>query len=178
MSGETDPGAGAPAVLFAERGAGWRWVLLGPACAGAMLAVQDSHGAGLSLWIPLLMLVLVSGFVAIQVKAARVHVSVALTEQTLRQGTETIRLADIAGMYPEPDKPARRKEKPEKWQQTRALGELSGVPNRRIGIGLKLTDGRTVQAWAKDHRRLRAALSPLLTPLDEAGRPREDEAPA
>ncbi len=175
MNAETDPGAGASAVLFAERGAGWRWVLLGPACGAAMLAVQDSHGAGRSLWIPLLMVALVSGFVAVQVKAARVHVSVELTGRTLRQGTETIRLADVAGMYPEAEKPARRKEKPEKWQETRALGELSGVPNRRIGIGLKLTDGRTVQAWAKDHRRLRTALSTLVAPLDEAGRPRDEQ---
>jgi hypothetical protein len=36
------------------------------------------------------------------------------------------------------------------------------VPRRRTGIGLKLTEGRTAQAWARRHRHLRAALTPLV----------------
>jgi hypothetical protein len=39
---------------------------------------------------------------------------------------------------------------------------LAGVPKRRTGIGLKLTEGRTAQAWARRHRHLRAALTPLI----------------
>jgi hypothetical protein len=39
---------------------------------------------------------------------------------------------------------------------------LVGVPRGRIGIGLKLTGNRTTQAWARRHRELRAALTPLV----------------
>jgi hypothetical protein len=50
----------------------------------------------------------------------------------------------------------------EKWQSARSLGELNGVPRHRVAIGLKLTDGRTAQAWARRHRALRSALAPLV----------------
>jgi hypothetical protein len=36
------------------------------------------------------------------------------------------------------------------------------VPKGRIGIGVRLTGGRTAQAWARRHRHLRAALTPLV----------------
>jgi hypothetical protein len=112
---------------------------------------------------PAAMMVLVSGMLAIQVKAARVHTSVELTHDTLRQGTETLRIADIVMIYPEAKRPTGwGKAQPEKWQESRALGELSGVPRRRVGIGLRLSGRRTVQAWARDHRRLRAALGELI----------------
>ena len=42
---------------------------------------------------------------ALQVKAARIHTSVELTEQTLRQGTETIKVAEIVKVYPPADHP-------------------------------------------------------------------------
>lgn len=151
-----------PAPLFSERGASWYWVLLGPAAGLAMVLIENSSGYGLQPLTPGLFLVLVSGFLAVQVKAARIHSSVELTEQTLRQGTETIRVDDIVMVYPAAEPPSRREEKPEKWQEARALGELSGVPKRRVGIGLQLADKRTVQAWARDHRRLRAVITPLV----------------
>ena len=59
----------------------------------------------------------------------------------------------------------------QKWQEARALGELAGVPRGRIGIGLKLTGGRTAQAWARRHRHLRAALTPLVQERVEPARP-------
>lgn len=148
--------------LFHEPGASWYWVLAGPATALALALIQNSSGYGLDPLIPGLFLVLVSAFVAVQVKAARIHTSVELTGQTLRQGTETIRVGDIVRVYPEPAKPAHRAEHPEKWQTARALGELRGVPRGRVGIGLRLTGGRTAQAWARGHRRLRAALIALV----------------
>ena len=49
-----------------------------------------------------------------------------------------------------------------KWQYARALGELTGVPRGRKGIGLKLTNARTAQAWARKHQQLRAALTNLV----------------
>lgn len=53
-----------------------------------------------------------------------------------------------------------------KWQSSRALGELTGVPRGRTPIGLQLTDKRLAQAWARNHRGLRAALTALLEERD------------
>jgi len=50
----------------------------------------------------------------------------------------------------------------ERWQSARALGELVGVPKGRTGIGVRLTGGRTAQAWARRHRHLRNLLTPLV----------------
>ena len=66
-------------VLFYEPGASWLWVLTGPVSAIAMLLIQLSAGYGIQLLVPTVFLVLVSGFVAVQVKAARIHTSVELT---------------------------------------------------------------------------------------------------
>lgn len=150
--------ASAPAtVLFREPGASWAWVLIGPASAGAMTLIQMSVGYGPQPLVPSIFLVLVSGFLAVQVKAARMHTSVELTPEALRQGAETIRTEEIVRIYPAPE----GSEKPT-WQSARALGELSGVPKGRTGIGLRLTNGRTAQAWARRHRELRAALVEVL----------------
>lgn len=156
----------APPPLFFESGASWYWVLAGPAAGTAMLFIQHSGGYGWQPLMPTIFLVLVSGFVAVQVKAARIHTSVELTEQTLREGTEIIPVDDIMAVYPPPAQLARRAETPEKWQRARTLGELTGVPRGRIGIGLRLTGGRSAQAWARNHRGLRAALTALLAQRD------------
>ncbi|MGH9058636.1 MAG: hypothetical protein ACRDZY_03835, partial [Acidimicrobiales bacterium] len=87
--------ASEPAPLFHECGASWYWVLAGPVAAGAMLMVERTSGLGFQLLVPAVFLVVVSGFVGLQVKAARIHTSVELTEHTLRQGTEVLRIADI-----------------------------------------------------------------------------------
>ena len=144
-------------MLFSEQGASWLWLLAGPAAGVAMLLIQLSGGHGLQPVVPVIFLVLVTGFLAIQVKAARIHTSVELTADTLRQGTETILVDEIVRIYPEPKGP----EAP-KWQSARALGELTGVPRGRTGIGLRLTEDRTAQAWARHHQQLRAALTQLV----------------
>ena len=144
-------------VLFYEQGASWLWVLTGPASAISMLLIQMSAGYGIQLLIPTIFFVLVTSFVALQVKAARIHTSVELTPTTLREGTERISIDDIVRVYPEPT----GSEVP-KWQSARALGELTGVPKGRTGIGLKLTNDRTAQAWARKHRQLRQALVHLV----------------
>ncbi|WP_231991932.1 DUF3093 domain-containing protein [Mycobacterium sp. ACS4331] len=201
--------------LFSENGASWYWVLAGPASAVAMMLVQMSSGNGVQWVVPIAFLVLVSGFVALQVKAARIHTSVELTRTHLRQGTQTIGVDEIVKVYPAPPKSAGRRHydgrivaknnaltnralrqagidpaelaetaepEPEpvsepdtdqatieKWQSSRALGELTGVPRGRTGIGLRLTGGRTAQAWARDHKGLRAALTPLVHERAEPG---------
>jgi hypothetical protein len=144
-------------VLFYEQGASWYWLLAGPVSGVAMALIQLSSGYGIQLLVPGIFFVLVTGFLAIQIKAARIHTSVELTPDYLRQGTERLNVGDIVRVYPEPTGP----DEP-KWQSARALGELTGVPRRRTGIGLKLTNDRAVQAWARKHQALRAALTHLL----------------
>jgi hypothetical protein len=148
--------------LFREVGATWLWLLAGPLAAGAMLWIERSNGNGWQLSVPLLFLVVMTSFIALQVKAARIHTSVELTARTLRQGTEVIRVDEILKVYPEPDHPLTSKKDLERWQSARALGELVGVPKGRTGIGLRLSGGRTAQAWARRHRHLRNALTPLV----------------
>jgi hypothetical protein len=152
----TDSSAGPP-VLFYEQGASWLWLLAGPAAAIAMALIQMSAGYGIQWLVPGIFLVLVSGFLWIQIKAARIHTSVELTPEHLRQGTERIRTDDIVRIYPEATGP-----EPPKWQTARALGELTGVPRGRTGIGLKLTNDRSAQAWARRHKELRAMLTQLV----------------
>lgn len=150
------------APLFREVGATWYWLLAGPISAGIMLWIEKSNGNGGQISVPLFFLVILTSFIALQVKAARIHTSVVLTPQTLRQGTETIKVSEIVQVYPEPDHPQTLKKELERWQSARALGELVGVPKGRTGIGLRLTGGRTAQAWARRHRHLRNVLTPLV----------------
>jgi hypothetical protein len=159
VTADTDSKAG---PLFREAGASWYWVLAGPLSAGAMVVIEKSSGYGWQILVPVVFLVLVSGFVALQVKAARIHTSVELTNQTLRQGTETIKVGEIMQVYPEAEHPLVSEKELQRWQSSRALGELIGVPRGRVGVGLRLTGGRTAQAWARRHRALRSALAPLV----------------
>ena len=159
-----------PKPLFYEPGATWWWVMLGPVAAGAMILIEVWSGAPVSFVVPVIFLVLVSSFVALQVKAARIHVSVELTEDALRQGTETLLVREIVRIYPEPEHHEASGKELAKWQSSRALGELVGVPRHRTGIGLKLTGDRTAQAWARRHRHLRAALTPLVQERVEPAR--------
>lgn len=158
----TTDGDTEPTRLFYEPGASWWWLACGPAAAVAMVLIEIWSGAPVSLVVPAIFLVLVSAFLGIQVKAARIHVSVELTEDALRQGTETILVREILKVYPEPDNHEASGKDLARWQSSRALGELVGVPRKRVGIGLKLTGERTAQAWARRHRQLRAALIPLV----------------
>lgn len=146
-----------PEVLFHEPGATWWWAIAGPVSAVSILLIQMSAGGGFEPVVPVIFLFLVTGFISIQIKAARIHTSVELTSATLRQGAETIRIQEIIKIFP----PATGNEVP-RWQSYRALGELTGVPRRRTGIGLKLTADRSAQAWARKHLRLREALTALV----------------
>src|SRR5271156_6747651 len=148
VTADTDTEA---APLFREVGATWYWLLAGPISAAIMLWIEKSNGNGLQISVPVFFLVVLTSFIALQVKAARIHTSVVLTPQTLRQGTETIRVSEILKVYPEPDHPRAAKKDLERWQSARALGELVGVPK-----------GRTAQAWARRHRHLRNLLTPLV----------------
>jgi len=170
LTSQTPAGGTDPKLLFYERGASWWWVLAGPLAAASMILIELWSGAGVGYWVPAIFLVMVSLFVGLQVKAARIHVSVELTEDALRQGTETILVREIVKVYPEAEHHEVSGKELAKWQSARALGELTGVPRGRIGIGLRLTGGRTAQAWARRHRHLRAALTPLVQERVEPAR--------
>ncbi|HEY5150505.1 MAG TPA: DUF3093 domain-containing protein [Mycobacterium sp.] len=148
--------------LFYEQGASWYWLLAGPMSGLTMLLIQLKGGAGIQLFVPMIFLVLVTGFLWLQVHAARIHTSVELTADSLRQGTEVIPVRTIVAVYPEAEHTVKSGELLEKWQTSRALGELSGIPRGRKGVGIKLTGDRTAQAWARKHRQLREALTRLV----------------
>jgi hypothetical protein len=144
-------------VLFYEPGASWWWVAAGPVSGLAMLGIQYSAGIGFQWLVPTVFFALVTGFVAVQVKAARIHTSVELTTTTLREGEERIDIDDIVRVYPAPEG-----NEEHKWMSARALGELTGVPKGRTGIGVRMTNDRTAQAWARKHQQLRAQLVHLI----------------
>ncbi|WP_069160618.1 hypothetical protein [Nocardia altamirensis] len=143
-------------VVFAEPGARWRTVTYGPILCLLILVLEIATGSSAHWFALLFCAALIAGFVALQVVAGKRHVSVELTGTTLREGTETLPLTTIDAVLPERDEDSWDDED---WESARALGELSGVPRRRTGIGLRLTDGSLVQAWARDHRALRSALA-------------------
>lgn len=149
-SATTDPGA----VLFSEPGGSWWVVAIGPVLVVAIL-ILEGVGPGSVHWGSMVILgLIITGFSVLQVYAARKHVSMELTETTLRQGTRVIGLDQIATIFPENTGSDHRD-----WESAPALGELHGVPRRRKGIGVKLTGGSLAQAWARDVARFRRELT-------------------
>nr|WP_227999270.1 hypothetical protein [Nocardia australiensis] len=146
-------------ILFAEPGSRWRTVSYGPGLCLIILFIELVTASQVHWFALIFCAALIAGFVVLQVIAGQRHVSVELTADALRDGTETVALTSIKEVLPERDEDCWDDED---WESARALGELSGVPRRRTGIGLRLSDGGLVQAWAKDHRGLRVALTEAL----------------
>jgi len=146
--------------LFYEPGSRWRWLFLGPLAGLIMFGLQVWGKAGLSPVMPLIAAAIVAFFISLQIYAARVHATVELTPTELRQGGETLAVSQIKWLYPDADRHV--------WEESRPLGELTGVPKGRKPVGLRLTAGRRAQAWAKKHEELRAALATLV-PAPPAG---------
>ncbi|WP_137725240.1 hypothetical protein [Prescottella subtropica] len=144
-----------PDVLFEESGGRWRTVVYGPLICVVALVIELFTGPVVHWFALPLFAVILAGIVAVQVVAARRHVTVTLTREMLRQGAEELPVADIAAVLPKADLYA---DDPQRWESSRSLGELSGIPRRRKGIGLRLRDGSLVQAWARDDDGLRDAL--------------------
>ncbi len=177
MPDDKTPEQPAPAILFAESGASWLWLLSGPAAGLTMLLLQLKGGGGFQPALPLMFLVLVTGFVALQIHAARIHTCVELTTQTLKQGAEITSVASIVGVYPEKQRGleagSTEARTQDKWLESRHMGELSRVPRGRTAVGIGLAGGRTARAWARRHREFRAALTKLVgempVPVDKTG---------
>lgn len=148
--------------LFYEKGGSWLWMLVGPISAVTLAILQHTSGQGVQLMTPLVILVLVTGFLAVQLKASRIHTSVELTRDMLREGTEVTSVSQILELYPEPEFTLKSGQPQEKWQSARVLGELENVPKGRSPIGIRLSGDRIAQAWARNDRGLRAALTKLI----------------
>ncbi|QBJ95719.1 hypothetical protein ERC79_06865 [Rhodococcus sp. ABRD24] len=146
-------------ALFYEPGGRWRVVAYGPVFCVIALVIELFTGPVVHWFALALFAAMLAGIVYVQVAAARRHVSVLLTDTTLRQGAEELPLSDIEAILPEADSDA---DEPERWESARSLGELSGVPRRRTGIGLRLRGGSLVQAWARDDEVLREELTAAL----------------
>lgn len=148
-------------VLFAEPGARWRAVVLGPALclAGALIELALGTGVHWPAW--LCAALLLAGVTALQVLGARRHGAVRLTATELRQGVETLPTSTIESVF---DAPGERAwdDPTHPWEAARALGESHSVPRRHTGIGLRLRDGRLVQAWARNDGGLRAGLQEVV----------------
>ena len=153
---ESEPAAAEP--LFYEPGGSWLWLLAGPISGLTLLILQHTAGQGVRPVVPLAFFLLITGFLAVQLKAARIHTSVELTHDILREGAEVTPVSQILEVFPEPDFDAPK----EKWQTARSLGELDGVPKRRKPIGIRLSGDRLAQAWAYDDEGLREALTKLI----------------
>ncbi|MEU2002706.1 hypothetical protein ACH47B_17175 [Rhodococcus sp. NPDC019627] len=150
-------------ILFSEPGARWRLVAFGPVFCTVALVIELLTGPVVHWFALPLFAALLSGFLYVQVVAARRHASVELTPTLLRQGTEELPISEIVKILPPPDTESYA---PQPWETARTLGELSAVPRRRSGIGLRLRGGALVQAWAKDDEGLRAQLESLLAKAD------------
>ena len=145
-----DPGA----TLLYESGGSWWTVAIGPILVLVILILEIT-GDGKIHWPVLLVFgAILTGFAVLQKVAARQHVSMHLTETTLRQGQETVEIADIVKIFP-----ANTGGEPQDWESAPALGELHGVPRRRKSVGVRLANGRLAQAWARDVDRLRTELT-------------------
>ena len=146
-----------PKPLFYEPGASWWWVLAGPARGGVDDSDRNVERRQGRYLVPAIFLVMVSAFVALQVKAARIHVSVELTEDALRQGTETILISrnrqGVSGSRELTRHPGRswrggsRRGRSANWSGYRVDGQASvssspAVAPRRPGRVVIVTCGR------------------------------------
>ena len=151
------------APLFREVGATWYWLLAGPISAAIMLWIEKSNGNGWQISVPVFFLVVLTSFIALQVKAARIHTSVVLTTQTLRQGTETIRVSEIRQGVPRTRSSAGIEKGP---------GALAVRPRaRRAGRGAQGPDRHRSAAHRRSHRPGVGAPTPASAqPADPFGR--------
>lgn len=144
-------------VLYAEPGGRWRSVAWGPLLCLLGVALELGMRTPVHWLTWSAVAVLLGGMSALQVLGARRHGAVQLTTATLRQGTEELPVADVAEVFDAVGERAWDDDTFD-WEAAPALGESVSVPRRHTGIGLKLTDGRLVQAWARDDAALRVAL--------------------
>ena len=141
-------------VLYAEPGSSLWPVLWGPAFAVAGALVELASGpVHVLAWF--LVGFVLAGLAGIWVQARRRVCAVRLTTSALTQGRESLgvdKLAEVDDVGASAG--------------ARVLGGGWSVPRKFTEVPIKLTDGSTVLAWARDGEALRAALSRLLATRD------------
>lgn len=136
-------------VLYVEPGSSWWPVLWGPlfAVAGAVLELVTGPVHALA-WV--LVGIALGGAAGLWVQARRRALLVRLTTSALTQGRETLATARIAE-FDDIGTPIGAK----------VLGGGWSVPRKFDSVPIKLDDGTTVLAWARDGDALREAMARL-----------------
>lgn len=136
-------------VLYEEPGASWWALSFGPVFGLVGIGIELLTGP-VFWWLWTGVAVVLFGFSLLWVYARRSFCAIRLTEATLRQGPEELAVAEIAEVVDADDQgwPARG----------RVLGGGIGVPRKYDEVALRLRDGSTVVAWARDGETMRAAL--------------------
>ncbi|MDQ3789924.1 MAG: DUF3093 family protein [Actinomycetota bacterium] len=137
-------------VLYAEPGSS-RWPLLwGPAFAAAGAGLEALTGpVHVVQW--LVVGIVLFGVFALWVNVRRKVYRVELTPRTLQQGRETLPVKDIAQVTDVGAAPG-----------AKVLGGGWTVPRKTVEVPVRLDDGSTVLAWARDDEALKAALARLV----------------
>ena len=137
-------------VLYAEPGS-TRWPLLwGPAFAAAGAGLEALTGpVHVVAW--LVVGIGLFGLFALWVNARRKVYRVELTPVTLHQGREALPVKDIAQVTDVGAAPG-----------AKVLGGGWTVPRKTVEVPVRLDDGSTVLAWARDDEALKAALARLV----------------
>jgi hypothetical protein len=138
-------------VLYAEQGASWWPLLWGPVFAVLSVGVELLTGPVSVLFWSLVAFGLLIP-TALWVQGRQRLYSVRLTPAALREGRETLRMADIAAV-----------EGVEPRAGATVLGGGWDIPKGTTGVPIRLADGTVVLGWARDADALREALHRLLT---------------
>jgi hypothetical protein len=141
-------------VLFAEPGAPWWPLLIGPALAvgGLLLDRMAPGGANPLAWLVIGLVLFLP--IALIVRARRRFLRVRLTPDRLVQGEESVATARIVGVRPADDSGR---------YGLRPFGEHATVPRHLGVVVVILDDGTRRAAWARDAEGLHAALATVLT---------------
>ncbi|GGC74454.1 hypothetical protein IEU95_16190 [Hoyosella rhizosphaerae] len=146
-------------VLFEEPGARWNSLLAIPIMCGIGI-IGEMILRGPVHWLGWGVAGTAVGLVFCwQIYAARTYASVSFDGHTLRQGTKTLQVDEIAEILPPESDTTVSNKVADRWLLAPPLGDLPTVPKRRTGIGLVLRSGTVTQAWAKDHETLRTLLA-------------------
>jgi hypothetical protein len=141
------------AVLFAEPGAPWWPVLIGPAIAlaGLLLDGMAPGGANPLAWLVIGLVLFLP--IALIVRARRRFLRVRLTPDLLVQGDESVPTDRVVGVRPA-DGSGR--------YGIRPFGAHPTVPRHLGVVVVTLDDGTRRAAWARDAEGLHAALATVL----------------
>lgn len=138
-------------VLYAEAGSSWWPLAWGPLLVLPGVLIEVTGGGGIPLWLWLAAGAGLTLFTTAWVAARRRFREVQLTPEQLREGREVLQVARIAAV----DDAGLSMGAP-------VIGGSWVVPRGTTGIPLRLDDGTTVLAWARDAEALGTALRRLV----------------